>query len=73
MPLLGRQNRKKNGDGSARADNEILNRRRDFSRCSKLRPKRQNQTMAELICQPRGFQSRSAPPFKDAENGKGYR
>jgi hypothetical protein len=71
MPLLGRQNRK-NGDGSARADNESLNHRRDFSRYSKLRSKWHKQTMTELICQPRSFQSRSAPPFKDAKNGKGY-
>jgi hypothetical protein len=73
MPLLGRQNCKKMVTDRRARTMRFLNRRRDFSRCSKLRSKRQNQTMAGLICQPRSLPVQIGSPFKDAENGKGYR
>jgi hypothetical protein len=51
---------------------EILIRSLDLPGMVSCQSKQQNQTMAELICQPRSIQSRSALRFREAENGRGY-
>ena len=49
---------------------EILICRLDLAGVVSCRSKPQNQTVAELICQPRSFQSRSAPVFREARKGR---
>ena len=50
---------------------EILICRLDLAGMVSCQSKPQNQTMAEAICQPHSFQSRSALPFREAENRRG--